>query len=63
MSAKADNKKTETSAPPQEINFKCKCCGETKPLSDLVVMRQYYPAVSVCKVCARGSKNTSQEPE
>ena len=62
MSAKADNKKTET-PPPQEILFKCKVCGETKPLSELVIMRQYYPTISACKVCARGSNNTSNEPE
>jgi hypothetical protein len=44
----------------KRILFKCKFCGEMKPLNDMIVMRQYYPQISACRECAKGSY--SQEP-
>jgi transcription elongation factor Elf1 len=61
MSGKTDKKAVET-IKDKEIVFKCKYCGETKPLSDLVVMRQYYPQLSACKNCAMGPK-IPEQPE
>jgi hypothetical protein len=46
----------------KEIIFKCKFCGESKPLSELVVIRTFYPQLSACKVCARGVVEY-QQPE
>lgn len=57
MSAKEDSKSERSS---QEINFTCKFCGEKKPLSELVVMRQYFPPISVCAVCSKGQKKSEQ---
>jgi hypothetical protein len=62
MATKADNKHTEVVNTP-EVKFKCKFCGETNSLSELVVMRQYYPPVSVCKACARASQNQKSTKE
>jgi hypothetical protein len=50
--AKKSAEKTESTA--KEIVFTCKSCGETKPLSELVVIRHYFPQISACKICARG---------
>jgi transcription elongation factor Elf1 len=48
----------------QEIMFKCKFCGETKPFSEMVLMRQYFPHLPACKVCSRVTKSESQtQPE
>jgi hypothetical protein len=47
----------------QEIMFKCKFCGETKPLSELVLMRQYFPQMSACKDCSRSTRLEVQAPE
>lgn len=50
-------KKTTQPAKEKEIVFICKFCGETKPLSEMVVMRHYYPPVSACKECAKAVRN------
>jgi len=47
----------------KEIVFKCKSCGDTKPLNEMVVMRQYYPQISVCRSCARGRKDPEIPPQ
>jgi hypothetical protein len=59
MAGKTEKKSTETKTE-NEIIFKCKFCGESKPLSELVVMRHYYPQISACKKCARGTKETEE---
>jgi transcription elongation factor Elf1 len=41
----------------KEVNFTCKFCGEIKPLVELVVMRQFFPAISSCKACAKATRN------
>lgn len=41
----------------KEILFTCKFCGETKPVADLVVMRQFFPPISSCKTCAKSTRN------
>jgi hypothetical protein len=50
-------KKVEDIKPDKEIVFKCKFCGETKPLRDMIVMHQYYPQICACSICAKGSAN------
>ncbi len=56
MAGKTQKKTPEVKPPENEIVFKCKLCGETKPLSELVVMRHYYPQLAACKKCARGTR-------
>ncbi len=43
-----------------EITFTCRFCGETRPLSDMVIMRQYFPQIPACKKCARGIRNNPE---
>jgi transcription elongation factor Elf1 len=62
MAGKTEKKTVEVKKE-TEIVFKCKFCGETKPLSELVVMRHYYPQISACKKCARGTKDALPEEE
>ena len=58
--AKKTAEKTQEPVKEKEIVFKCKFCGETKPISDLVVMRQYFPQMSACQVCARGVRDSEK---
>jgi transcription elongation factor Elf1 len=60
MAGKTEKKSNETKTE-NEIIFKCKFCGESKPLSELVVMRHYYPQLAACKKCARGTKEAAEE--
>ena len=55
MSDKSGKKVTPVEEP-RAIMFKCQFCGESKPLKDLQIMRQYYPVLSACKECAKGVK-------
>ena len=57
--------KHETHSAPvkSEVVFTCKFCGQTKPLSDLVVMRQFFPQIPSCKDCAKATRNAPSNPE
>jgi hypothetical protein len=55
MSDKSE-KKTVESEESKAIMFTCKLCGESKPLDDLVILRQYYPVLSSCRECSKGPK-------
>jgi hypothetical protein len=46
---------TEKTQNEKEVVFKCHFCGATRPLSDLVVIRHYYPNITACSACARGT--------
>jgi len=53
-----DEKKTE------EITFKCKICGQVKPLSQLRELRRFFPVLIACsdcdeKMCGSGRKFTT----
>lgn len=50
-------KKTQEIVQKKEVFFTCKYCGETKPLVELVIMRQYFPTISSCKACAKATRN------
>jgi len=54
MTETTENKNTQAEKT-KEIVFKCQFCGETKTISELMIMRQYYPQLSSCKDCARGT--------
>jgi hypothetical protein len=58
MTEKTGNKSPETNQR-KEILFKCKFCGETRPLSELIMIRQYYPQIPSCKACAKNTKTAS----
>ena len=58
MPEKAE-KKSIDSSPDKEIVFTCKFCGETRPLRDLIVMRQFYPPIAACRDCARAARITN----
>jgi len=36
-----------------KITFKCNNCKKTKPISDMVVVTRYFPAVVICKECEK----------
>ncbi len=47
-----EQKKTADSRD-KKITFKCKFCEKIKPLSDIVVVTRYFPAVVICKDCEK----------
>jgi hypothetical protein len=53
-------KKSEETTKARTISFKCKFCGESKPLSDLVVLNQYFPPLPACSACATAPKGSDQ---
>jgi transcription elongation factor Elf1 len=55
MPEKSEKKIVQTEQP-KTVMFKCQFCGESKPLDDLLMMRQYYPVLTACKECAKGPK-------
>jgi hypothetical protein len=55
MSDKSE-KKTAQPEPAKTLMFTCKICGESKPVDDLVILRQFYPVLSSCRECCRGPK-------
>ncbi len=40
-------------APAPEVTFKCRRCGQEKPLSDMRSITRFLPVLVVCKDCAR----------
>jgi hypothetical protein len=45
----------------KDISFKCKICGQEKPLTELVILRQYYPQLSCCRECAKSKPENATE--
>jgi hypothetical protein len=37
----------------KEITFKCKYCGEIKPLDDMRTVTRFFPPVVACSDCAK----------
>lgn len=48
QSAKTGQRKT----PAPEITFKCRRCGQEKPLSEMRSVTRFLPVLVVCKDCA-----------
>jgi transcription elongation factor Elf1 len=51
MAAKIEKSIVETPVE-KPVTFTCRFCGETKPLSDMVIIRRFYPHLSACSNCA-----------
>lgn len=56
----AKTKKTAEIPKDKEIFFVCKFCGETKPLSEMVVIRHFFPQVPSCKECSKDTISSEQ---
>ncbi len=37
----------------KETTFKCKFCGESKPLEEIVVLTRFFPPLIVCRDCEK----------
>jgi hypothetical protein len=65
MAAKT-GRKVQANQPPAtqvaspEIVFKCRFCGESKPLVELVMIRHYYPPLAACGDCFKINNNLKQ---
>ena len=61
VTAQPPPKETVKEAPKEkEIMFVCKFCGQTKPLSEMIMIRNLYPQLASCKECARVTKSPSE---
>jgi hypothetical protein len=37
----------------RQVTFKCKFCGEVRPLNEMVRMTRFFPPVVACSGCAK----------
>jgi hypothetical protein len=51
------NNVPETTPARPDPSFRCRFCGEDKPLSDLVMIRHYYPPLAACRDCFKINNN------
>ncbi len=47
------NKKKPKAKETKEITFKCKFCGRSKPLDEMVALTRFFPPIVVCRDCKR----------
>jgi len=50
---KPETKEQSNSDKTKEITFKCKYCGENKPLDDMRRLTRFFPPVVVCRDCEK----------
>jgi hypothetical protein len=44
-------KPSETKA--KKVTFKCKFCGKSRPLEEMVVLTAYFPPLIACRECEK----------
>ncbi len=49
---KKEGKESETEGP-REITFKCRFCGMSKLLEEMVVLARFFPPLVACRDCER----------
>jgi transcription elongation factor Elf1 len=47
----------------KEITFHCKFCGESKPLSEMTFMTNFFPVLVACRSCDKTLQNLKLEEE
>jgi transcription elongation factor Elf1 len=53
MAGKSSKAAAKAKPQPREITFLCRRCEKYKPLSDMVTVTRFVPALVVCRSCAR----------
>jgi transcription elongation factor Elf1 len=53
MAGKSTKATGEKKTPKREITFLCRRCEKRKPISDMVTVARFVPALIVCRSCAR----------
>jgi hypothetical protein len=51
--AEKTTKTGQSKAAAPEVSFKCRRCGQEKPLSDMRSVARFLPVLVVCKDCAK----------
>lgn len=49
----AMNKKESESKETGEITFKCRFCGRSKPIDEMVVLTRFFPPIVACRDCEK----------
>ena len=63
MSESSTEQKATGLSKSADFTFTCKFCGETKPLNELILMREYFPPMPACGACAVKNKSRKEEEE
>jgi len=37
----------------RETTFKCRFCGETRPLGEMIIMTRFFPQIVACRDCEK----------
>ena len=37
----------------REISFKCRFCGQTKPLDEIRIVNRFFPLIIACRDCEK----------
>lgn len=45
----------------KEFTFTCKFCGETKPLSEMILQTRFFPVLTSCRACERTLQSLKME--
>jgi hypothetical protein len=53
MAGKAKEKPEAGKKETMEVRFKCRMCGQEKPLSEMRSITRFVPVLIVCEDCAR----------
>ena len=53
MTMETVNKEQPETKETREVTFKCKFCGNTKPLDEMRVLTRFFPPIVVCPECEK----------
>ena len=51
--AKKMEKQPSETANTEEVTFKCRFCGETKPLAEMRILTRFFPQIVACRNCEK----------
>ena len=43
----------EKEAEVEELTFKCKSCGQSKPLDEMMILSRFFPPIVACRDCEK----------
>jgi len=53
MAMKLVNRQQSKQEETREVRFRCKYCGKTKPLDEIMSLTRFFPPVVACQDCAK----------
>jgi hypothetical protein len=53
MTEETLNRQQSEAKETKEITFKCKFCGQTKPLAEMRTLTRFFPLIVACRECEK----------